>query len=107
MTPKEFVKGFYQEKEEALNLYTQDLSTTAVGILIQQLNLSPEQMPILRQILDGVMTDTMYGILLGLDGAASIGGEQEDYQIFDEEGNKLTGGNIEGYAFEFFQQRQA
>ncbi|WP_262887814.1 hypothetical protein [Leptobacterium flavescens] len=32
-----------------------------------------------------------YSILLGLDGATTLGGVQELYDIFDENGNQLSG----------------
>jgi hypothetical protein len=103
MTSEEFVKAFYVEKEGLLDLYISSNSNTHVGAAIRNLNLTEEQMTKLKTILDGVLTDMCYTILLGLDGAAQIGGTQETYKIYDEKGNELTGGEIEGYVWEYFQ----
>jgi len=103
MNAKEFVRNVYQDKEYMVNLYFDAGSETAVGQLINSLEINTEQKTKLRAIIDGALTDAYYSLLLGLDGCASIGGlEQTDFQLFDEEGNELTGGEIEAYASEFF-----
>jgi hypothetical protein len=56
--------------------------------------------------LDAVLRDAFYTVLLGLDGEAQIGGHQETYEITDENGNILTGGEIESYAWEYFHNRR-
>ena len=49
------------------------------------------------------MDDTLYSILLGLDGSASIGDSQESFKIFDEDNNLISeGGDLEGLAYEYF-----
>ena len=102
MTAEEFVKGFYLEKEELLKLYFSSEQKTQVGIDMNRLNLTEEQQEKLKSILNGALTDMFYTILLGLDGEAQIGGMQEMYKIYDENGNELTSGEIEGYAWEYF-----
>jgi hypothetical protein len=102
MTSKDFVIGFLKEKEYFLDLYFDDRIETEVKSKINQLNLDKEKKELLKQIFDAVTTDVMYTILLGLDGCAQIGGVQEDYKIFDRLGNELTGGEIEGHAYEYF-----
>ena len=74
---------------------------------IEQLKLDDKQTEILKQILDGVLTDTMYTVLLGLDGCAQIGGIQQMYKIFDEENNELTNENIEGHAYYYFREKES
>jgi hypothetical protein len=101
MTPRQFVDGFAQEKKALLDTYLNQRDT-AVGKKIAELRLSPEQRRVLVEILDGALTDAYYGILLALDGAASIGGRQVEYQLQDDEGNILTGGEIEEAAWEVF-----
>ena len=43
--------------------------------------------------------DVFYTFLLALDGAASLGGEQVLYKLYDEDGSELTG-ELEGLAWE-------
>jgi hypothetical protein len=67
------------------------------------MQLAPAQRAVLREVLDGVLTDTLYTVLLGLDGAASLGGEQRAYVLTDEDGTLLTrDGAIEAAAYECF-----
>jgi hypothetical protein len=54
-------------------------------------------------VLDGVLTDAFYTVLLALDGAASLGGRQVTYSLRDEGGREPTGsGEIEAAAWERF-----
>ena len=106
MTPEEFVKEFYIERESLINLYFQRENQTDVSSLIQSLNLNSEQEIIFKKILYLSFRDLIYTILLGLDGAASIGTKQQLYSIHDEEGNELTGGDIEANAWEYFHNRK-
>jgi hypothetical protein len=87
-------------------LYFSANQTTAVGLLINNMNLSQEQVLQLKSILDGALTDMCYSILLGLDGEAQIGNRQEVYKIYAEDGTELTGGEIEGYAWEYFHNKE-
>jgi hypothetical protein len=106
MNAEEFVKAFYEEKQNILNIYINNNPETEVGKLINALNLNDDQEIILNKILDSSLTDVFYSILLGLDGCASIGGIQEMYELKDENGNKLSGeGEIEGYAYEYFHAK--
>jgi len=103
MTPHEFVLLWKAEKESLLEHYFAVGSKTAVAAKIAALSLDQKQSALLREVVDGVLIDAFYGLLLGLDGCASIGGRQIDYQLADEEGNLLTGpGEIEGEAWEAF-----
>ena len=105
MTPEEFVKGFYLEKEALLELYFSHHTKTEVGTAVKSLNLNEEQLTTLKALLDGALTDMCYTILLGLDGAAQIGNRQVAYRIFDESGNELAGGEIEEHAWEYFHSK--
>ena len=106
MTPKDFTKGFYDEKAHLLKTYFDTNQGSEVGILIRTLDLEVDQIEILKKILNNVITDSLYTVLLGLDGAASIGGQQEMYKLLDENGNELTGGEIESYAWEYFHGKE-
>ncbi len=58
----------------------------------------------MRRIVDGILTDSLYTVLLGLDGAASIGGRQEMFDLRAEDGTRLSGsGILEALAYERLQ----
>jgi hypothetical protein len=105
MTTEDFVRGFYHEKQHLLQSYvaSQAADSSHVAHLLAQLALTPEQTAQLPQVLHAVLTDAFYTILLGLDGVASLGAHQEQYQVADEQGNELTGsGEIEAHAYDYF-----
>ena len=105
MTPKDFVKCFAEEKQSLLAAYLSNTPETAVSKRISSLNLSSEQKKEMNKIVDDILTDAFYTILLGLDGCTQIGGKQIEYRLMDEEGNELTGkGEIESQAWEQFQE---
>lgn len=106
MTPEEFVKGFYLEQKTLVDMYFNPNGQTDVSKLIQSLNLNSERTETLRQILMAALRDALYTTLLGLDGEAQIGGRQETYIIKDQNGNELTGGEIEGFAWEYFHNNK-
>ncbi len=101
MTPGQFVGLFAKEKRDMLESYLKG-TDTAVAALIKAMNLSARELKALRAVLDGVLTDAFHTVLLALDGAASLGGEQVTYSLRDEDGNELTGGEIEASAWEQF-----
>lgn len=103
MNAEEFVKAFYTEKQDLLKEYLSKNAETEVGQLIKSLNLTSEQSLIMKNLMNTALTDVFYTIFLGLDGCASIGGVQEDYELKDENGNPLSG-DIEGYAYDYFQE---
>lgn len=107
MTPEEFVKGFYQERQQLFDTYFNGDGSSEVSSLIADLKLDERGTERLRQIIFRTLQDAYYGVLLGLDGEASIGDRQETYKIYDEEGNELSGGEIEGYAYEYFYDNKA
>ena len=106
MTADELVKGFYLERQSLIDTYFNADNKTEVSELIKALNLDDKGTERLRQILNGSLRDTLYTILLGLDGEASIGEKQIIYKLFDEKNNELTGGEIEAFAYEYFQNNK-
>jgi len=107
MNTKEFVEAFYNEKQDFIEDYMSNDSKSSVAAFIKQLNLDSEQQQVLKKILDVSFTDIFYTILLGIDGAASIGGVQEMYDLKDESGNQLSGnGEIESQAYDFFHNKK-
>ncbi len=102
MTPQEFAACVAREKDDLLSSYFDPVSGAAVATQIAAMELSSGQAKALRIILDGALTDAFYTLLLGLDGSASIGGVQSDYELRAEDGTLLTGGELEGAAWEHF-----
>jgi len=74
MTPAEFVAYWRTEKDVLLDLFMRDGSETLVSQKISSMGLSIQQTIALREVLNLLLNDTFYTLLLGLDGAASIGG---------------------------------
>jgi hypothetical protein len=105
MNPEEFVKNVFKEKEDLVRTYSASNGQTYVNTLIESLDLTAKQKEILIKAIDGALTDGFYTLLLGLDGAASIGEKQEMYKLTDEQGNELTGGEIEAFAWEYFHNK--
>jgi len=105
MNAKEFVELFYAEKNNMLKLYFSNPKDTEVGLKIDNLSLTTEQMRKMQSIIDTILTDVMYTILLGLDGEASIGNVQQTYKVYDENGCEISNcGEIEHYAYEYFHE---
>ena len=106
MNGEEFVKLCYQEKENILNEYFSENSSTAVAKKVKDLMRAGVDKDDLYKLIDSVMTDTYYTLLLGLDGAASLGGKQVSYKIYDEKETLLNKcGEIEEHAFTYFMEK--
>jgi hypothetical protein len=57
----------------------------------------------LKEVIDTLLTDVFYSVLLGLDGKNFIGNTQHTYKIYDEEGNLISDcGELEVSAYEYF-----
>ncbi|WP_232776383.1 hypothetical protein [Comamonas testosteroni] len=106
MNSKQFVENWVNLKSELLLSFMNAHEESEVAARIEALELTPKQHEQLRAILDSVLRDTMYTLLLGLDGAASIGGEQQTYTLHDEDGNLISdGGELEAAAWEAFHRQ--
>ena len=87
-------------RAELVNDFTHHASGSEVAAKIAALGLDDQQARQLTAILDTVVRDTMYTLLLGLDGAASLGGCQQQFTVTDEDGNVIEG--IEDAAWQCF-----
>jgi hypothetical protein len=103
MNSETFVKNFFEEKQSLLNEYLKG-QDTSVAHKIKLMDLSEKQREILEEMLDDVLTDSFYSILLGLSGSASIGNTQKSYSIYDEDGVQIEADEIEEYAYSLFQE---
>lgn len=104
-TAEKFARNFYIEKETfRKETFSKDCETF-VSQKIKELNLNKEQLDILEETISQLLTDVFYTILLGLDGSASIGCDQEAYKIYDEEGNLVSDcGELEAEAYAYFYE---
>lgn len=106
MTSEEFVKNFYIERQRLVDTYFDNKEQTDVSKMISSLELDDKKTEIVRKILMATLRDAFYTTLLGLDGEAQIGDRQENYQLADEQGNELSGGQIESFAWEYFHNNK-
>ncbi|GKS73319.1 hypothetical protein AVME950_00505 [Acidovorax sp. SUPP950] len=104
MQASEFVSNWYQLKGELVAAFTTADGTSETAKKITALNLTPTQFKQVECIIDNVIRDTMYTLLLGLDGAASIGNDQRHLTIADESGQPI--GNLEDEAWRRFHGNQ-
>ena len=106
MTSDEFVKNFYLEKLKFLksNFEQSAQYPNTVKTKIKEMGLTEIQTDQLKEVMDRLLNDVFYSILLGLDGECSIGNTQQTYKIYDEDGNLISDcGELELSAYEYFQ----
>ncbi len=102
---KEFVARCRKEKDSLLSAYFDENGQTAVSTLLASLNLSAADSAKVRESIDIAVTDTFFTILYALNGSANLGGDQQIYTVFDEDGKKVSAddsGDLESYCSEFF-----
>jgi len=102
MTPQGFAKEFYLLKMSLLETCFNTNKPNKVSTIIEALDLDKQGIEQVRQIIDAVLVDAFYTVLLGIDGAAQIGDKQLFYKLLNEQGKELTGGEIEANAWEYF-----
>lgn len=103
MDATEFVASWRREMDSLVDAFLSPEGGTQVAAKIKALNLSAEQLAAMRGIVNGIVCDTMYTLLLGLDGEANIGGIQQPYIIHDETGAVIAmPGEIEAAASNLF-----
>jgi hypothetical protein len=103
MNDREFAEEFYKLKESLIKDYCSGEETTAVSKLIESMGLNSDQKSTMKRTLDLALTDALYTVLLGLEGSATIGEKQEFYNIVSEDGEEITGKDMEEHAWELFQ----
>jgi len=104
MDSKEFVANCKKEKDRQMKSYLSGDGNTQVSTFMNELKLSDSQSKTMEQLLDCVLTDTYYTLLLGLDGSTGIGDMQHTFKMYDEDGNLISDcGELESEAYEQFQ----
>ena len=104
MTAEEFVNNCYKEKENMKKIYFDKDKETYVGEQIKNIvskGISNEEV---KELIDSVMNETFYTMLLGLDGETSLGDVQMQYKLFDESDNLIEG--IEEKAYDIFMSEE-
>lgn len=98
MDAKTLVANCKKQKDHYLHCLLGD--QTQVGQQLQALALTAQQKAQVLAVIDGALTDQLYSLLLGLDGAASIGDEQHDFALYNEAGEAISGsGELEAQAY--------
>jgi hypothetical protein len=103
LTPEEFVAEFVRLKDALVRGYLNEPDQYAGGAALAALGLSGEQRAALGTVLDAILKDALYTVLLALDGEASLATRQIPYTLLDGEGHPLSG-LLEGPAYEAFQE---
>ena len=105
MSAAEFVRRWKLEKEELMQAFSNAASGSATATMIGEMGLTLKQQEQMRRVLESALTDTMYSLLLGLDGAGSIGSVQETFKIEHEDGTVVSScGELEAEAWrQFFE----
>lgn len=104
MTAEEFVNNCYKEKQEMLKIYFDKEKETQIGNQIKSIVSKGISNDEVKELVDSVMNEVFYTILLGLDGETSLGDIQIQYKIYDENDNLLEG--IESYAYDAFMNEE-
>ena len=104
MNAEEFVKNCYKEKENMQKIYFDKEKETDVGNQMKNIaskGISNEEV---KKLINSVMNEVFYTVLLGLDGETSLGDVQMQYKLFDENDNLIEG--IEEYAYDIFMSEE-
>lgn len=104
MNAEAFVNNCYKEKKEMLKIYFDEEKETQVGNQIKSIVSKGIPNDEVKELVDSVMNEVFYTILLGLDGETSLGDVQMQYKVYDENDNLLDG--IESYAYESFMNEE-
>lgn len=98
MNAKQFVTCWGLEKATLLD---DDYLTD----ILREVGLPEEQLQQFKRAVDGILTDAMYTLLLGLDGATAIGNIQQPYVISTANGKVISNsdGELEAEAWREFR----
>ena len=103
MTGEQFVILCYEEKKTILAEYFYPNSSSVVGKKISTITEQGISKDDLYDLLNLVLKENYYTLLLGLDGEASLGNTQITYKLYDENGNLLNEcGELEAAAYRYF-----
>ena len=104
MTAEEFVNNCYKEKQKMLKIYFDREKETQVGNQIKNIISKGISNDEVKELVDSVMNEVFYTILLGLDGETTLGDVQMQYKVYDGNDNLLD--EIESYAYDAFMDEE-
>ena len=103
MKAQEFVAAWKRDKDDLSLGMRIHMGQHSSQKKLRTLNVTVAQREQVIAIVDGVLTDVFYTLLLGLDGSGSIGGIQQTYKVYGEDGELISDcGDIEAEAAEAF-----
>lgn len=92
MHAKKFIDDVVASNASLLALYAQGRQgQTQLGALLDGLALAEGQREQILAMLKLAIDDATYQLVCGIEGSASLGDNQQDYTLLDEDGNTLTG----------------
>lgn len=101
ITPEKFVQELKDLQESLVEDYFSFDSEISRIRRLKESGFNESQIELTKGVVNEVLTDALYTVLLGLEGSASIHKHQIMYKLLDEESNELTG-EIEPIAWEKF-----
>ncbi|MSN96182.1 hypothetical protein F1B92_03055 [Campylobacter sp. FMV-PI01] len=103
MNGEDFVKLCFEEKKNTLKQYFNENDETEVGKRINALIHNGANRNALYELINLILKENYYTLLLALDGEASLGGKQVNYKLLDDDMNTLNEcGELEGAAYKYF-----
>ena len=106
MNASEFAQLWRENAEQFYDMYVNESGDTAVYKLIAKLNLEPEKYALLDKLIKTILQDTHYCFLMTLDGCYNLAGVQQNYKLYDEEGQLIfQPGDLEPEAYEEIQEK--
>lgn len=102
---KAFAMLCKRERDYTYQVYADPNGNTAVAQCIRDAHLTEAQRKKVLEAVGNALTDVYYGILLALDGAATLASDQQPYKLLNGDGQVVFGSNagqLEGYAYEAF-----
>lgn len=107
MTGEQFVQHCRTEADAMQQIYTDPDSETAVSEIMRKCEQAGASRADLAALVRAVIEESWYTMLCALDGTASLDGEQQTYQLHDEDGKLLNPcGELEDAAYRLFMEEE-
>lgn len=104
MGSKEFALAVREERDVLLSTFTDPAAGSAVATHLIAANLTSNQRIEALAAIEAAVTDTLYSLLLALDGSAFLGGRQQSFVLSGEGGEIIANGDgrLEAAAWDAF-----
>lgn len=103
-----FVERCAATRQDLLDLHFAVPPATLAGTIIDKLTEAGADASLVRQLVEHTLTDAFVTLLYGLSGAASLGDDQQMYDLRGEDDQSLardSGGDLESYAYEIIASK--